>query len=73
MDFNKWLSGAIKHAELAYIYTESVRGVVDTETRLQRERLQTLKRVREVYDEFSREMESREADRRSYGSTTGFQ
>lgn len=48
MDFNKWLSGAIKHAELAYIYTESVRGVVDTETRLQRERLQTLKRVREV-------------------------
>jgi hypothetical protein len=57
MDFNKWLSGAIKHAELAYIYTESVRGVVDTETRLQRERLQTLKRVREVYYEFSREME----------------
>lgn len=56
MDFNKWLSGAIKHTELAYIYTESVRGVVDTETRLQRERLQTLKRVREVYYEFSREM-----------------
>lgn len=28
MDFNKWLSGAIKHAELTYIYTESVRGVV---------------------------------------------
>lgn len=54
MDFNKWLSGAIKHAELSYIYTESVRGVVDTETRLQRERLQTLKRVREVYYEFSR-------------------
>lgn len=27
MDFNKWLSGAIKHAELSYIYTESVRGV----------------------------------------------
>lgn len=73
MDFNKWLSGAIKHAELSYIYTESVRGVADTETRLQRERLQTLKRVREVYYEFSREMESREADRRSYGSTTGFQ
>ena len=71
MDFNKWLSGAIKHAELAYIYTESVRGVV--ETRLQRERLQTLKRVREVYYEFSREMESREAVRRSDGSTTGFQ
>lgn len=73
MDFNKWLSGAIKHAELAYIYTESVRGVVDTETRIQRERLQTLKRVREVYYEFSREMESREAYRRSDGSTTGFQ
>lgn len=73
MDFNKWLSGAIKHAELAYIYTESVRGVVDTETRLQRERLQTLKRVKEVYDEFSREMESREDYRRSDGSTTGFQ
>ena len=65
MDFNKWLSRAIKQAELEYIYTESVRGVVDTETRLQRERLQTLKRVREVYYEFSREMESREADRRS--------
>lgn len=30
MDFNKWLSGVIKHEELAYIYTESVRGVVDT-------------------------------------------
>lgn len=73
MDFNKWLSRAIKQAELEYIYTESVRGVVDTETRLQRERLQTLKRVREVYDEFSREMESREAGRRSDGSTTGFQ
>lgn len=73
MDFNKWLSRAIKQAELEYIYTESVRGVVDTETRLQRERLQTLKRVREVYDEFSREMESRAADRRSDGSTTGFQ
>ena len=73
MDFNKWLSRAIKQAELEYIYTESVRGVVDTETRLQRERLQTLKRVREVYDEFSREMESRGADRRSGGSTTGFQ
>lgn len=73
MDFNKWLSRAIKQAELEYIYTESVRGVVDTETRLQRERLQTLKRVREVYDEFSREMESREAHRRSDGSTTGFQ
>lgn len=73
MDFNKWLSGAIKHAELSYIYTESVRGVVDTEARLQRERLQTLKRVREVYYEFSREMESREVDRRSDGSTTGFQ
>lgn len=73
MDFNKWLSRAIKQAELEYIYTESVRGVVDTETRLQRERLQTLKRVREVYDEFSREMESREAYRRSDGSTTGFQ
>lgn len=73
MDFNKWLSRAIKQAELEYIYTESVRGVVDTETRLQRERLQTLKRVREVYYEFSREMESREADRRSHGSTTGFQ
>lgn len=73
MDFNKWLSRAIKQAELEYIYTESVRGVVDTETRLQRERLQTLKRVREVYDEFSREMESREADRRSDGSTAGFQ
>lgn len=73
MDFNKWLSRAIKQAELEYIYTESVRGVVDTETRLQRERLQTLKRVREVYDEFSREMESREAVRRSDGSTTGFQ
>lgn len=73
MDFNKWLSRAIKQAELEYIYTESVRGVVDTETRLQRERLQTLKRVREVYDEFSREMENREADRRSDGSTTGFQ
>ena len=73
MDFNKWLSRAIKQAELEYIYTESVRGVVDTETRLQRERLQTLKRVREVYDEFSREMERREADRRSDGSTTGFQ
>lgn len=56
MDFNKWLSRAIKQAELEYIYTESVRGVVDTETRLQRERLQTLKRVREVYYEFSREM-----------------
>lgn len=54
MDFNKWLSRVIKEAELAYIYTESVRGVVDTETRLQRERLQTLKRVREVYYEFSR-------------------
>lgn len=73
MDFNKWLSRAIKQAELEYIYTESVRGVVDTETRLQRERIQTLKRVREVYDEFSREMESREAYRRSDGSTTGFQ
>lgn len=73
MDFNKWLSRAIKQAELEYIYTESVRGVVDTETRLQRERLQTLKRVREVYYEFSREMESRETDRRSNGSTTGFQ
>lgn len=73
MDFNKWLSRDIKQAELEYIYTESVRGVVDTETRLQRERLQTLKRVREVYDEFSREMESREAYRRSDGSTTGFQ
>lgn len=73
MDFNKWLSRAIKQAELEYIYTESVRGVVDTETRLQRERLQTLKRVREVYYEFSREMESREDDRRSDGSTTGFQ
>lgn len=73
MDFNKWLSRAIKQAELEYIYTESVRGVVDTETRLQRERLQTLKRVREVYDEFSREMESREANRRSDGSPTGFQ
>lgn len=73
MDFNKWLSRAIKQAEMEYIYTESVRGVVDTETRLQRERLQTLKRVREVYDEFSREMESREAYRRSDGSTTGFQ
>lgn len=73
MDFNKWLSRVIKEAELEYIYTESVRGVVDTETRLQRERLQTLKRVREVYDEFSREMENREADRRSDGSTTGFQ
>lgn len=73
MDFNKWLQRAIKQGELEYIYTESVRGVVDTETRLQRERLQTLKRVREVYDEFSREMESREADRRSDGSTTGFQ
>lgn len=73
MDFNKWLSRAIKQAELKYIYTESVRGVVDTETRLQRERLQTLKRVREVYYEFSREMESREDDRRSDGSTTGFQ
>lgn len=73
MDFNKWLSRVIKEAELEYIYTESVRGVVDTETRLQRERLQTLKRVREVYDEFSREMESREAYRRSDGSTTGFQ
>lgn len=73
MDFNKWLSGAIKQAELEYIYTESVRGVVDTETRLQRERLQILKRVREVYYEFSREMESREAYRRSDGSTTGFQ
>lgn len=73
MDFNKWLQRAIKQAELEYIYTESVRGVVDTETRLQRERLQTLKRVREVYDEFSREMESREAYRRSDGSTTGFQ
>jgi hypothetical protein len=73
MDFNKWLSRAIKQAELEYIYTESVRGVVDTETRLQRERLQTLKRVREVYDEFSREMDSREPDRRSDGSTTGFQ
>lgn len=73
MDFNKWLSRAIKQAELEYIYTESVRGVVDTETRLQRERLQTLKRVREVYDEFSREMEIREAYRRSDGSTTGFQ
>lgn len=73
MDFNKWLSRAIKQAELEYIYTESVRGVVDTETRLQRERLQTLKRVREVYDEFSREMESREAYRRSDGITTGFQ
>ena len=73
MDFNKWLSRAIKQAELEYIYTESVRGVVDTETRLQRERLQTLKRVREVYYEFSREMESREAVRRSDGSTTGFQ
>lgn len=72
MDFNKWLSRVIKEAELEYIYTESVRGVVDTETRLQRERLQTLKRVREVYDEFSREMESREAYRRSDGSTTGF-
>ena len=46
MDFNKWLSRAIKQAELEYIYTESVRGVVDTETRLQREKLQTLKRVR---------------------------
>lgn len=56
MDFNKWLSRVIKEAELEYIYTESVRGVVDTETRLQRERLQILKRVREVYDEFSREM-----------------
>lgn len=53
MDFNKWLSRVIKEAELAYIYTESVRGVADTETRLQRERLQTLKRVREVYYEFS--------------------
>lgn len=63
MDFNKWLSGAIKQAELEYIYTESVRGVVDTETRLQRERLQTLKRVKEVYDEFSREMDSRKSDR----------
>lgn len=73
MDFNKWLSRAIKQAELEYIYTESVRGVVDTETRLQRERLQTLKRVREVYYEFSREMDSRESDRRSDGSTTGFQ
>lgn len=73
MDFNKWLQRAIKQAELEYIYTESVRGVVDTETRLQRERLQTLKRVREVYDEFSREMESRGANRRSDGSTTGFQ
>lgn len=73
MDFNKWLSRAIKQAELEYIYTESVRGVVDTETRLQRERLQTLKRVREVYDEVSREMETREAGRRSDGSTTGFQ
>lgn len=73
MDFNKWLSRVIKEVELEYIYTESVRGVVDTETRLQRERLQTLKRVREVYDEFSREMENREADRRSDGSTTGFQ
>lgn len=73
MDFNKWLSRAIKQAELEYIYTESVRGVVDTETRLQRERLQTLKRVREVYYEFSREMESREDNRRSDGSTTGFQ
>ena len=73
MDFNKWLSRVIKEVELEYIYTESVRGVVDTETRLQRERLQTLKRVREVYDEFSREMERREADRRSDGSTTGFQ
>lgn len=73
MDFNKWLSRAIKQAEMEYIYTESVRGGVDTETRLQRERLQTLKRVREVYDEFSREMESREAHRRSDGSTTGFQ
>ena len=73
MDFNKWLSRVIKQSELEYIYTESVRGVVDTETRLQRERIQTLKRVREVYDEFSREMESREAYRRSDGSTTGFQ
>lgn len=73
MDFNKWLSRAIKQAELEYIYTESVRGAVDTETRIQRERLQTLKRVREVYYEFSREMESREDDRRSDGSTTGFQ
>ena len=73
MDFNKWLSRAIKQAELEYIYTESVRGVVDTETRLQRERLQTLKRVREVYYEFRREMENREADRRSDGSTTGLQ
>lgn len=73
MDFNKWLQRAIKQAELEYIYMESVRGVVDTETRLQRERLQTLKRVREVYDEFRREMENREADRRSDGSTTGFQ
>lgn len=73
MDFNKWLSRVIKEAELEYIYTESVRGVVDTETRLQRERLQTLKRVREVYHEFSREIESREAYRRSDGSTTGFQ
>lgn len=54
MDFNKWLSRVIKQAELEYIYTESVRGVADTETRIQRERLQTLKRVREVYDEFSR-------------------
>lgn len=73
MDFNKWLSGAIKHAELAYIYTESVRGVVDTETRLQRERLQTLKRVREVYYEFSREMDDREANRQGEGGkASGF-
>ena len=54
MDFNKWLSGDIKEAELEYIYTESVSGVVNTETRLQRESLQTVKRVREVYYEFSR-------------------
>lgn len=73
MNFNKWLSRAIKQVEMEYIYMESVSDVVDTEIRIQRERLQTLKRVREVYDEFIREMESREADRRSDGSTTGLQ
>jgi hypothetical protein len=53
MDFYKWLLDAIKQAELSYIYMESIRGVVDTETRLQGERLNTLKRVKEVYDGFS--------------------
>lgn len=70
MPFRRWLKESIKEAELLYLYNEAVRGTSDIETIKAGVKMAVLKSVKV---EFDREMDDREADRRSDGSTTGFQ